>query len=112
MCSKKEVVKLRILNFEQQKNTGGVKVTAMMSMPEFQHLVKNLDKIGTFDKSTVIEPASTVKTGAKHSYAKYLLFPVKLRRQFQTDSFDFDKLACGALAQEDTLYVIYRVPRK
>lgn len=57
------------------------------------------------------EPASVIHRGASHSYAKYLLFPVRLRRQLRTDEYDFEKLLCGALRHRDKLYVIYEIPR-
>jgi hypothetical protein len=50
-----------------------------------------------------------IRTGARHSYAKYLLFPVKLRRQFRTDEYGFDKSTCGVMTYRHKLYVTYSV---
>jgi len=63
-------------------------------------------------QKTITEPTSFTKTGARHSFAKYLLFPVKLRRQFKTDEFDFEKLQCGTVLYKDKLYVVYGVSKK
>jgi len=106
------VVVLIILNLEQGQKPGTVEVKAIMEDAEFEQLVGNLDNLCVFATKTVTEPSSAIQTGARHSFARYLLFPVRLRRQFKTDEFDFDKLLCGAVEQKDKLYVIYGVPRK
>jgi len=103
---------LMILHLEQSQQPNSVEVKARMEGSEFEQLLGNLDGLRVFASKTITEPASVVQTGARHSYAKYLLFPVKLRRQFQTDEYDFEKLRCGALRYRERLYVIYEVGRK
>ena len=71
-----------------------------------------MSNLCVFATSTIGEPASAIRTGARHSYAKYLLFPVTVRRQFKTDKFDFKNIVCGTLRYKDKLYVIYEVPKK
>lgn len=100
-----------ILNLEQSQEQNAIEIRARMHDQEFEQLLGNLDELCVFACKTIKEPASVVQTGARHSYAKYLLFPVKLRRQFKTDEYDFSKLLCGALRSKDKLYVIYEVPR-
>jgi hypothetical protein len=103
---------LRILNLEASKRPRGIEIKALLSDTEFGQLLSQLDNLCVFATQTITEPATAIKTGARHSYAKYLLFPVKLRRQFKTDDFDFEKVECGAVKYRDKLYVIYGVPRK
>lgn len=100
-----------ILHLEQSQKPGAVEVRAIMDDAEFEQLIGNLDNLCVFAAKTITEPASAIQTGARHSYAKYLLFPVRLRRQFKTDDYDFDKIRCGVLKHKDKLYIIYEVPR-
>ena len=90
----------------------GIEIRALLSDVEFEHLLGNLDRLCVFATKTINEPATTIKTGARHSYAKYLLFPVRLRRLFKLDDFDFNKIACGAVKYRDKVYIIYGLPRK
>ena len=83
-----------------------------MSDTEFQHLLGNLRNLCVFAATTIDEPATAIKTGARHSYAKYLLFPVTLRREVRTDDYDFDKLSCGVIKYHDKLYVVYGLPTR
>lgn len=102
---------MMILHLEQSQQPNAVEVKARMEDSEFEQLLGNLDELRVFASKTIIEPASVIQTGARHSYAKYLLFPVKLRRQFRTDEYDFEKLRCGALKHREKLYIIYEVAR-
>ena len=103
---------VRILRLENSKKPNGIVITALLGDAEFKQLVGDLDNLCVFARKTIGERATAIKTGAKHSYAKYLLFPVKLRRQFKADEFDFQKIGCGSLKYRDKLYVIYEVPKK
>ena len=103
---------MRILYLEASKKPRGVEIKALLSDTEFNQLLSNLDNLCVFATKTINEPATAIKTGARHSFAKYLLFPAKLRRQFKTDDFDFENVTCGAVKYKDKLYVIYGVPRK
>ena len=103
---------MKILRLENSRKPNGIVITALFGNAEFKQLVGDLSNLCVFARSTIGEPASVIKTGARHSYAKYLLFPVKLRRQFKTEEFDFKKIACGSLRYRDKLYEIYEVPKK
>ncbi len=103
---------MRILRIENSKKPNGVEINALMGEAEFRQLLGYLDNLCVFATKTIIEPATAIKTGARHSYAKYLLFPVKLRREFKTHDFDFEKIVCGTVKYREKLYVIYEVPRK
>ena len=83
-----------------------------MSDLDFEHLLGKLDHLCVFSRRTIAERATFIKTGVRHSFAKYLLFPVALRRQFRTEEYDFGKLMCGTLRFQEKLYIIYGVPRK
>ena len=101
-----------IRTLKQGEEDGHFAVSALLTQEEYAELQGRLDDLRVFAATLIDEPASTIKTGARHSYAKYLLFPVKLRRRWRTDQFDFEKLRCGVLNHEGTLYVIYAVPGK
>ena len=109
---KKGVVRTRILYIEDSKKPRGVEIKAIMGLPEFEQLVGSLENLCVFACKTITEPASVIKTGARHSWAKYILFPVKLRRKFETTDFDFENLTCGTVEYKDKLYVVYGMKRK
>ena len=102
---------LRIVKVENSKKPHGVEIRALMGVPEFEQLHGSLHDLCVFATKTLGERATAVKTGARHSWIKYLLLPVRLRRQFKTDEFDFENIECGVARYRDTLYVIYGVKR-
>ena len=83
-----------------------------MGDTEVEQLLGRRENLAVFATETIDEPATAIKTGARHSFAKYLLFPVKLRRQFKTDGYDFDNLSCGVVKYRDSLFIIYGLQRK
>lgn len=103
---------MRIISLEDGHRPHGMEIRAAVSNIEFRQLDGNLDNLCVFATRTISEPSSAIKTGARHNYAKYLLLPVRLRRQFRTDSYDFDELRCGAMTYKDKLFVIFAIPRK
>jgi hypothetical protein len=103
---------VKILTLEENSKPHSVEVKALLGDTEFQQLLGRLDNLAVFATEAIDEPATAIKTGARHSFAKYLLFPVKLRRQFKTDGYDFSKLSCGVMKYRDTLFVIYGVQKK
>src|SRR5258706_14328599 len=102
---------MKIVALEENKKPHGVEVKALLGDTEFQQLLGHLDNLAVFATETIDEPATAILTGARHSAARYLLFPVTLRRQFKTDDYDFEKLSCGVMKYRDMLYVIYGLPR-
>ena len=103
---------MKIMDLKNSKKPNGVEINALIGSAEFTQLLGELNNLCVFSIKTISEPASFTKTGARHSYTKYLQFPKKLRRQFKTDEYDFGKLLCGTLEYKDRLFVIYGVPRK
>lgn len=103
---------MRILRIEDSRKPNGIEIRGLMGNAEYEQLVGNLDNLMVVATRTITERATVTLTGARHSAAKYLLFPVRLRRQFKTDEFDFEKLLCGSLRYKDKLYIVYEVPRK
>jgi hypothetical protein len=103
---------VRIIQLETGRKAGKVEITGLMDTGEFNQLLGFLDDLHVFAAPLLTQPATTIKTGAKNSYAKYLLFPVKLRRAFKTEQYDFGKVTCGTLESRQKLYVIYQLPRK
>ncbi|MFQ5787154.1 MAG: hypothetical protein ACE5H1_04160 [Thermodesulfobacteriota bacterium] len=103
---------MKILDLDNHKKRNGVVINALLGNSEFKQLLGHLDCLCVFSTKTISEPASFTKIGAKHRHAKYLLFPVKLRRQFSLDEYDFDKLTCGCVEYKDKVFVVYGVSKK
>lgn len=103
---------MRIRVLQQGKELGTLEIHGQLTEQEYLELRGRLQDLRLFAAESVSEPASCVKTGARHSFAKYLLFPVGLRRKWRADDYDFGKLRCGALPHGETLFVIYSVPLK
>ncbi len=101
---------MQIWNITKSKEPGGFDVKGLLGGAEFKQLAGNLQDLCVFSRSTITKPTSAIKTGARHSYAKYLLFPSALRRQFKTEAYDYGRLRCGVLRSRDSVYVIYAVP--
>jgi hypothetical protein len=102
---------VNILRLEKADGARGIIVRSRVDELEFEQLRGQLDHLGVFAPKLVDTKATLIKTGARHSYAKYLLFPVHLRRLYKTTDYDFASLTCGAIHNQETLYIIYRVPR-
>ena len=103
---------MRIVKVKNSDKPNAVEIKALMGDAEYQQLIGHLQELCVFATRTIAERATCIKTGARHSFAKYLLFPVKLRRAFKTDEFDFDKIVCGTVKYREKLYVVYEVPRR
>ena len=106
------MVILKILNLRQSPAPDVVEIDARMDVAEFKQLGGELDNLCIFAVKAITNQASAIQTGARHQFASYLLFPIKLRRQFKTDEFDFRKVTCGAFTRRNKLYVVYEVPQK
>jgi hypothetical protein len=52
------------------------------------------------------------KTGARHSYAKWFLVPVKLRTQYKAEDFDYEGAQVGCVEYKDKVLFIYMVGKK
>ena len=103
---------MRILQIQTSRQPGGLDIKGLLGNAEYEQLRGQLLDLRVFSRGMLTEPASVVKTGAKHSLAKYLLFPVTLRRQFKADRFDFGQIRCGAIRHRETIYVIYEIPSR
>ena len=101
---------MRILTIKNSDRPHGFEIHSLLGKSEFEQLQGQLARLCVFATSTITEPATSIKTGARHSYAKYLLLPVKLRRQHKTSDYNFNGLRCGTVNYRDALYIIYRVP--
>ena len=103
---------MRILLLEASKRPRAVEVLVLMGTTEFKQLGGDLTGLVVFASSRILEPATAIRTGARHRQAKYLLFPSRLRHQFKTEAYDFQKILCGTATYRDKWFVIYSVPRK
>jgi hypothetical protein len=103
---------MKILKMENREDKDGVIIEALIGNGEFRQLAGYLDWLVSFSANTISEPARAIKTGARHSYARYLLLPIKIRKRFKVDTHDFENIKCGAVEYRDMLFVIYGVPNK
>ena len=106
------MIHIKIVNLEDHGDNSTVLVKAILAKSEFKQLVGNLDNVSVFSPETIREYASFIRTGHRHSFAKYLLLPSILRRQFKTTDYDFEKMHCGKIENSEMLFVIYAIPRK
>ena len=103
---------MRILKLEENKKNNGVIIKALLGTGEFTQLGGHLKNLVLFAVKTIDEPTKAIKTGARHSYARYFLLPICIRKRFKTDTHDFENIKCGAVEYKDGLFVVFRLPRK
>lgn len=101
---------VEILGLQADK-ARGIIIRALVRENEFEQLQGHLDALCVFATKLITTPTSIIKTGARHSCAKYLLFPAALRRRFKTNEYAFDAISCGVILFPEALYAIYAVPR-
>lgn len=85
-------------------------VCGMLTEAEFRNLRGNIDRIRIFPLAMIETPSSVIRTGARHSHAKYFLFPSALRRKVSIDQFDLAQTRCGTFETDGDLYVVFAVP--
>ena len=103
---------MKISNVNNERDPDNVEINASLTPAEFEQLAGELENLGVFAVKRLEEPASIIRTGAKHTYAKYVLFPSRLRKNYKTAQYDFDQVRCGTLEDEERLHIVYSVPRK
>ena len=103
---------LEILNIRANPNKDEIILKSVVSTAEFKRLNGCLKDLVVFPAERVTEPTKAIKTGARHSYARYLLLPVKLRRIFRTDTHDFENIKCGAVECDGELFLVFGLERK
>ncbi len=96
----------------QRTTPGSVEIQAVLAEAEYLQLAGHLQDLYVFARPLVNNPTSLILTGARHSHAKYLLFPKNLRRRCRMNHFDPTELSCGLLSAAGRLYVIYNLPGK
>ena len=87
-------------------------IKAVAGEPEFRQLKGYTDKVCIFASQTIDMPVRITKTGARHSYAKWLLLPSKLRAMVDTAEYDFSNIKAGFVESMDCVFFIYRADRK
>lgn len=103
---------MRIRKLEGSIKNDEIFINALLRETEFLQLKGHLKKLAVFSVENLNFSSKAIKTGARHSYARYLLLPVNLRRAFKTDKHDFNNIKCGALTFKDELFVVYSFKRK
>ena len=96
----------------QGTKKNGVIINALLGSSEFKQLEGYLENLVLFAVKAIDEPTKAIKTGARHSYARYFLLPIKIRRAFRTDTHDFENIKCGAVEYKDSLFVVFCLDRK
>ena len=102
---------MKIVSVENGSSHHAIVIKAILGSQEFAQLQGNIQDICVFATHTIDERATFIKTGARHSHAKFLLLPAVLRRKLPIDTYDFQRLTCGIVHYKDELFVVYRVPR-
>jgi len=103
---------VKILELNQKNADNSIVLKVLVGEPEFRHLKGYTDQICMFSTQTINEPVKITKTGAKHSFAKWLLLPVKLRNQFETGKYDYNNVKAGFIHYKDCVFFIYKVGKK
>lgn len=102
---------MKILEFSRNANSTII-LKVLAGEPEFRHLNGHTDHICMFATQTIEEPSKTTKTGARHSFAKWLLLPVKLRNKFEKDEYDYAKIEAGYVEYQEGIFIIFRLNKK
>jgi hypothetical protein len=105
------VISLKIVSVENGSNHHAITIKAILGTHEFTQLQGNIQDICVFATHTIDVHASFIKTGARHSHAKFLLLPAALRRKLPINAYDFRKMTCGIVHYKEELFIVYRVPR-
>jgi len=87
-------------------------IKTLAGEPEFRHLRGFTDHICMFATQTIDQPSKITKTGARHSFAKWLLLPVKLRNKFESSEYDYGRIKAGYVEFQNSVYFIFRVDKK
>jgi len=106
------VITTIIRNIRTSDNPENIEIKAQLHQNEYKQLNGDLDTLKIFSPETIKEKATFIKTGSKANYAKYLLLPVSLRRQFQTKEWNYEQLKCGKIEHQQKLYIIYELEQK
>ncbi|NIQ17154.1 MAG: hypothetical protein GTO02_23065 [Candidatus Dadabacteria bacterium] len=101
-----------IKNIRTHDDQDTIEVKAHIQINEYKQLNGDLETLKIFSPETIKEKATIIKTGSRANYAKYLLLPVALRRQFQTKEWNYEELKCGKIEHQQKLYIIYEIEQK
>lgn len=101
---------MKILSLEEEGDSYLLK--ASMKKEEFRNLLGIMDGLIIFASQNIDVPTKAIKTGARHSFARYLLLPISIRKLFKTETHDFDDIKVGMVEFEGDVYVVYRVMEK
>ena len=101
-----------IFSVDERATRSDIFIHARLDISEFHALQGHMDNLTVFSPSLIDTPSKAIKTGARHSYARYFLLPVPIRRKFRTDTHDFDNIKCSAVEAGDKLFVVFSLDRK
>lgn len=104
------VVKLKVLHVDRCTRKNSLRINAIMGSPEYEQLKGESQSLCVFATSQIDLPTSSTKMGKNGKFCKYLLLPPKIRRQYTTKDYDFEKLKSGITEFKGKIYVIFEVP--
>lgn len=107
-----EVVFMKILECDHRNSKDLVIIRALTGDAEYRQLQGHSEQICLFASSLINLPIKTVKTGARHNYAKWFLVPVKLRSRFSADEYDYNNVKAGSIEYRDNVFFIFNVLKK
>ncbi len=101
------------MRIETVENTSdGINISGHLIQEEFRQLAGELDPLSIFSPQTLSIPTAYTKTGARKSYAKWLLLPKPLRNDYKAKEYNFDNMMCGKLESLENLFIIYKIPKR
>ena len=103
---------VRILRLEHRDKKNGVILKVQLGDSEFRQLQGSLNNICLVALDMINEPVRVTKTGARHSYAKWFLVPVKMRVQYKAEDFDYENAQLGCVEYRDKVLFVYVVGKK
>ena len=102
---------MKILECDHRDTSESVLIRALTGDAEYRQLQGHSEQICLFASSLINIPIKTVKTGARHNYAKWFLVPVKLRSRFTADKYDYKNVKGGLIHYKDSVFFIYRIKK-
>lgn len=80
------------------------------SKEEYKQLRGNINDLCMFAVEAIAEPTKAIKTGARHSAAKWLLLPVCLRAKYK--GLDYNCVRVNCIEYGDMVFFVYALKRK
>lgn len=103
---------MEIVDYSKRKNERNVRAEVVLRLEEFEKLVGSFESVSVIPNNLESKKSAYIKTGKRHTAAKYLLFPASLRKKYTTGVYDFEEITCQILEDGNKLNIIFSLPRK